>query len=195
MQETSLTSERIIEAAEEVLRRFGPAKANVLDVARTLGVSHGSVYRHFPSKAALRDAVAQRWLVRISEPLAAIATSAEPPLKRLERWFGALITAKRERAQSDPALFAAYVELTNESRDVIQAHIAELIRQVTVIVAAGSADGSIVAADPAVTARALFYATTRFHNPIHASQWADPEIDMRFAEIWHLLLAGILPRS
>ena len=68
-----LTPERILEAAEDVLRRFGPAKATVVDVARALGVSHGSVYRHFPSKAALRDAVPERWLHRISEPLAAVA--------------------------------------------------------------------------------------------------------------------------
>ena len=62
MATESLTAERILEAAEEVLRRYGPAKANVVDVARALGVSHGSVYRHFPSKAALRDAVTERWL-------------------------------------------------------------------------------------------------------------------------------------
>ena len=72
MTDTVLTPERILEAAEDVLRRFGPAKATVVDVARTLGVSHGSVYRHFPSKAALRDAVAERWLARISEPLEAV---------------------------------------------------------------------------------------------------------------------------
>ena len=45
-----------------MLRRFGPAKTTVVDVARALDVSHGSVYRHFPSKAALRDAVTERWL-------------------------------------------------------------------------------------------------------------------------------------
>ena len=55
-----LTSEQIVDAAEDVLRRFGPAKATVIDVARELGVSHGSIYRHFASKAALRDAVAAR---------------------------------------------------------------------------------------------------------------------------------------
>ena len=50
-----LTPERILETTEEVLRRFGLAKATVVDVARALDVSHGSVYRHFPSEASLRD--------------------------------------------------------------------------------------------------------------------------------------------
>ena len=53
-----LTPERILEVTEDVLRRYGLAKATVVDVARALDVSHGSVYRHFPSKASLREAVA-----------------------------------------------------------------------------------------------------------------------------------------
>ena len=78
VNDQALTAERILETAEDVLRRFGPAKATVVDVARALGVSHGSVYRHFPSKAALRDAVTERWLARISTPLAAVAAEAGP---------------------------------------------------------------------------------------------------------------------
>ena len=68
-----LTPERILEVTEDVLRRFGIAKATVVDVARALDVSHGSVYRHFPSKASLREAVAKRWLARVSAPLDGIA--------------------------------------------------------------------------------------------------------------------------
>lgn len=78
MSEGPLTAERILEASEGVLRRFGPAKATVVDVARELGVSHGSVYRHFPSKAALRDAVAERWLASVLEPLAEVADWERP---------------------------------------------------------------------------------------------------------------------
>jgi AcrR family transcriptional regulator len=62
MTEPALTAERILEAAEVVLRRYGPSKATVVEVARALDVSHGSVYRHLPSKAALREAVAEDWL-------------------------------------------------------------------------------------------------------------------------------------
>ena len=43
MTDETLTRERILEAAEEVLRRFGLAKTTVVDVARALGVSHGSI--------------------------------------------------------------------------------------------------------------------------------------------------------
>src|SRR6185312_9294558 len=76
--EPALTPERILEAAEEVLRRFGPEKATVVDVARALGVTHGSVYRHFASKAALRDAVVRRWLETMMPPLEAVVAEEGP---------------------------------------------------------------------------------------------------------------------
>src|SRR6187402_2359986 len=98
MSDSALTPERILEAAEEVLRRYGPAKATVVDVARALGVSHGSVYRHFPSKAALRDAVVERWLARSGAPLAKIAADKGKASKRLRRWFDTLIAGKRQKA-------------------------------------------------------------------------------------------------
>ena len=78
-----LTPERILEVTEDVLRRYGLAKATVVDVARALDVSHGSVYRHFPSKASLREAVAKRWLDRLSAPLLKIAEASGPaPARR-----------------------------------------------------------------------------------------------------------------
>lgn len=58
----ALTRETILDAAEQVLRRYGPEKTSVIDIAKFLQVSHGTLYLHFPSKAALREAVTERWL-------------------------------------------------------------------------------------------------------------------------------------
>ena len=103
-----LTQESILDAAEEVLRRFGPAKTTVVDVARALDVSHGSVYRHFPSKAALRDAVTERWLDRVSAPLAEVAGGPEPAGARLRAWVRLLAATKQGIAREDPELFATF---------------------------------------------------------------------------------------
>jgi AcrR family transcriptional regulator len=194
MATETLTAERILVAAEEVLRRYGPAKANVVDVARTLGVSHGSVYRHFPSKAALRDAVAERWLASISEPLAAVTAEDKPATERLRRWLDLLVASKRRRALDDPELFATYVELTADAREVITGHVETLVGQLAQIVSEGIAQGAFEAADPARTARAVFAATARFHNPIHASDWSSPDVDDAYEDVRALVLHGLEPR-
>ena len=191
MTETVLTPERILEAAEDVLRRFGPAKATVVDVARALDVSHGSVYRHFPSKAALRDAVAERWLARISDPLRAVAAEGGPAPERLRRWLELLISSKRSRAREDPELFATYVQLVAESRQVVIAHVQTLTGQLAGMIADGIQRGEFAAVDPTTVGRAVFDATARFHNPAHASEWSEPGIDAAFEGVWSLVMAAL----
>jgi len=191
MNDSALTPEKILEAAEEVLRRFGPAKATVVDVARALGVSHGSVYRHFPSKAALRDAVAKRWLSAISAPLHAVAMEDSPAPERLRRWFDVLMRLKRNKVRDDPELFATYHQLTAEAREVVGAHVEELKAHIARIIADGVRRGEFSVADPKAAAQAVFHATTRFHNPVHAAEWSDPAIDSAFDGVWSFVLAGL----
>ena len=191
MTDTALTPERILEAAEEILRRFGPAKANVVDVARALGVSHGSVYRHFPSTAALRDAVAERWLGRMMTPLSLIAAERGPAPERLHRWLRELTSGKRRKVLDDPELFAAYHLLAVETCGVVEGHVEALAAQVTTILADGLAQGAFALSDPAASARAVLSATARFHHPAHASDWASPTIDAEFETVWHLVLRGL----
>jgi AcrR family transcriptional regulator len=191
MSEAALTADRILDAAEGVLTRYGPAKTTVVDVARALGVSHGSVYRHFPSKAALRDAVTERWLARVSGPLARIVAEDTPAPDRLRRWFDRLIAAKRQKAKVEPELFATYHAIFAESREVVHAHVEALSGQVSAIIADGVARGEFANVDPAATGKAIFYATARFHDPSHAAEWSDPGLDAVFDDIWALVLRGL----
>ncbi|MEH2202085.1 TetR family transcriptional regulator [Nostoc sp.] len=192
MNDSPLTPERILDAAEEVLRRYGLAKATVVDVARFLEVSHGTIYRHFPSKAALRDAVAERWLHRVSTPLAAIAQEPGSAKERLHRWFQQLMTLKRQKVLKEPELFATYSAITQEARGVVEAHVTELLRQVAQIIESGISTNEFRVTDPQVAAKAVFQATVRFHHPAHASEWSDPDIDRDFAQVWRLVLAGLV---
>ncbi|MGX1269835.1 TetR family transcriptional regulator [Streptomyces phaeoluteigriseus] len=189
----TLTAERILEATEEVLRRHGPAKATVVDVARGLGVSHGSVYRHFRTKAALREAVSKRWLDRTSQALAGIAAdTGRDPAARLRDWLAALFEAKRRKAGDDPELFATYMVLTDESGGAVAQHVTDLIGQLTRIVRDGVASGAFTVPGPAETeARALFHATGRFHDPCYAREWERPGVQDEFEAVVELLLRGL----
>ena len=192
----TLTAERILEATEEVLRRHGPAKATVVDVARALGVSHGSVYRHFRTKAALREAVTKRWLDRTSQTLGRIAgaTDVTPP-EALRQWLGALFAAKRHKAGDDPELFATYSVLLAEASTVVEEHVLQLVGQLTDIVGRGVREGSFAAVDDdaAATAGALFDATNRFHDPAYAREWVQPGIEAEFTAVVDLVLRGLRP--
>ena len=69
------TPERILRAAETCVRRWGMRRVSMNDVATEAGVSRGSVYRYFPDRDALVQAVLERVAeVRVAE--------AEPAVRR-----------------------------------------------------------------------------------------------------------------
>jgi AcrR family transcriptional regulator len=186
-----LTPERILEVTEDVLRRFGLAKATVVDVARALDVSHGSVYRHFPSKASLREAVAKRWLDRANAPLAEIAESSGPAPARLERWLRMMIAIKYKKVCDDPEMFATYLALAQEACKVVKAHKDRLVDQIAHMLDDGVKQGAFHVTDTKASARALFDATSRFHHPAHADEWSDPDFGARVDAVLALLLRGL----
>jgi AcrR family transcriptional regulator len=186
-----LTPERILEATEEVLRRYGLAKATVVDVARALDVSHGSVYRHFPSKASLRQAVAKRWLDRANAPLQKIAEATGPAPARLEKWLRTMFEIKYKKVCEDPEMFATYLTLAREACAAVKAHKERLVDQVAHIISDGVKQGAFQVADVKSTARAVFDATTRYHHPAHSDEWKDPAQAERIDALLALLLKGL----
>jgi AcrR family transcriptional regulator len=195
MRGEPLEADTIVSATEEVLRRHGPEKTTVLDVARLLGVSHGSVYRHFPSKAALREAVIRRWLDRARDDLAtAVQDSGLAPPDRLRGLLAAMFAAKWAKAREDPELFATFRVLAAEHSTVSSAHVDFLLSQIRTIVIDGIASGDFAAGEPEVIARAIFNATSRFHDPTHAAEWRSPEVEAESEGVISLILDGIRAR-
>ena len=186
-----LTPERILEVTEDVLRRFGLAKATVVDVARALDVSHGSVYRHFPSKASLREAVAKRWLERVNAPLQKIAESFGAGA-RAARTLAAHADGDQAEEGSAKTLRCSqtYLTLAREACKVVKAHKEGLVDQIAHILSDGVKQGAFEVTDVKASARAMFDATSRFHHPAHAEEWNDPDLAVRIDALLALLLQG-----
>lgn len=185
------TRARILKAAEELLRRHGPTKTTVVDVARALAMSHANVYRHFASKTALHDAVADRWLKAISAPLWKIAHGKAKASARLEQWVLTLAAAKRRKVLDDPELFATYHAVAVAARKVAEAHVQELRDQLAAIIRDGMAEGEFKVTNPEAAALAVLNATTRFHHPHHVKESAG-RLDLAdIRSVIRLVLAGL----
>ena len=157
---------RILNTAETLLRRHGLEKLTVVDVARTLKMSHGNVYRHIPSKAALRAMVVERWLDRVAEQIDAIAREDGPADARLAAWLTGLATIKQRKVTDDAEMLAAAENVVKETPRVEQEHSARLTSQVVQILRDGLEDGTLPGVrDPQLTATAILNATFRFHHP------------------------------
>jgi AcrR family transcriptional regulator len=77
--------ERVLEAAKAVFSAGGP-EASLEAVAKRAGVGIGTLYRHFPTREALFEAVYRREVEQLGE-LAEQLKSAKEPVEALRRWL------------------------------------------------------------------------------------------------------------
>jgi AcrR family transcriptional regulator len=78
--------DRILEVATEVIVEQG-TEASLNEVAKRAGVGPGTLYRHFPTREALIDAIAKNWMERIEASGRRAVTGSQPPRERLLSWF------------------------------------------------------------------------------------------------------------
>ena len=123
-------------------------------------------------------------------PLRAIAAQTGPAPKRLRKLFDALVAVKRRQAAEDPELFATYRALAADGR-FSAAYFEKLLELIASIIRTGVKEGSFRAVDPVAAGRAVLLATSRFHHPAHAAEWADPGIDAAYSDVWKLLMNGL----
>ena len=82
--------DRIVEVARVVFRERG-YDASLDDIAKRAGVGPGTLYRHFPTRDALLDAVMQVWVDRVNETTDKALTHEGPARDFLLGWFEAYV--------------------------------------------------------------------------------------------------------
>src|SRR4051794_31009528 len=103
--------DRIVEVAREVFREQG-YDASLDEIAKRAGVGPGTLYRHFPKRENLLDAVMQSWVDRVTDTADKALAFEGTDRDLLIRWFEdyvALISqhkggpAKITSAMGDPS--------------------------------------------------------------------------------------------
>ena len=94
--------ERILEVAKEVFTRDGAA-ASLDDIARQAGIGAGTLYRHFPTRDALIEAVFRSEVEKLAASGQRFA-AAMPPLEALRTWMLLFIDHVSEKKLIIPAM-------------------------------------------------------------------------------------------
>jgi AcrR family transcriptional regulator len=121
---------RVLAAAEEVFAAHGTS-VSTEEVARVAGVGIGTVFRHFPTKAALLEAVFLERIRRFAEEADRLTTSDDP-----EAAFWTFLTRVGEVASSKSAYAEALTtagtdlgEALNPAREQLPRALGVLLRR------------------------------------------------------------------
>jgi AcrR family transcriptional regulator len=154
--DASRNRERLVEAATQVFGQGAP-QASLGAVARVAGLGIGTLYRHFPTREALFEAVYRREVDQLSE-LAERLTKDTEPVEALRRWLHAnirLVATKRGMVEALHLVASGSTELKAYSFERLTAALDLLLSRG---VAAGELRGDITAEDLLRTVVGIFYA-------------------------------------
>lgn len=97
----------LLDAAETLLAREGAEALTTTSIAAEAGVSVGSLYRYFPDKGAIVDALARRYLEEFEATIDEVARQA--PDDRWDDPAGTLLDAFAARGVSQPGYRALWL--------------------------------------------------------------------------------------
>lgn len=122
--------ERILEVAKGAFTRHG-VDASLDDIAKQAGVGAGTLYRHFPTRDALIEAVYRSEVEKLAAAARDFAASM-PPIDALRAWlllFVDYIVAKHIIAPALNSVAGGPARLYEGSRSLVQGAIEELVKR------------------------------------------------------------------
>ncbi len=188
------TDVRLVELAADHLRRYGLRRTTIVSIAEEAGMSHANVYRYFPSKAALLDAVIEAWLKPIEKGLRDIADGPDPASDKLERLASAIHRAYRQKLENDPALFEMFVDLVKRREALARRHRSRFVSEVQRITDEGMASGSFAVENQRDAVGLYMDALSRFIGPEQVlldREAPSAEIESRLDRVVRLVLWAI----
>ena len=157
---------RILEIAATHIRTFGLKRTTVVAIAEAAGMSHANVYRYFPSKQALFEAVSEHWLRPVEALIREIADGPDPAYDKLERVVATIFSAYRDKLEGDKNIFLIFAQATERGSALARRHRNRLQGEIQRIVEEGIAGGAFPFAEQRRAVASIFDTLFRFLHPV-----------------------------
>ena len=186
---------RILDIAAAHIRKFGLKRTTIVGIASEAGMSHANIYRYFPSKQALFEAVTEHWLRPLEATIREIRDGPDPAYDKLERIVGTVHAAYREKLENDPDIFAVFAEATQAGLGIARRHRNRLQAELARTIEEGMSGGGFAQSDQRRALALVFDALHRFIHPnavLLDAEATRAQLDARFERMVRLLLGGLI---
>jgi len=160
------TRARIVEVADMLFRRLGFAKTAVADIAAELGMSPANVYRFFPAKNAIVEAICQRCLAEVEDKAWTAARGRGSAAERMERMILEIFVYHRDNFIAEQRVHDMVLVAIEHSWEAIKIHKQAMHAALELILRDGIAAGEFEVVDPRETATVMMQSLIRYTHPL-----------------------------
>jgi AcrR family transcriptional regulator len=163
----------------------------VVDIARSMGMSHANVYRYFKSRSEILDAIVDEWLSRIEAFVEEIARRPQPAAERIEAVVLELHCKRRQKLVEDSEVFETFRRVVELRPDAIAKRRAKILNVFRKLIESGIETGEFKPVNCDEAATVLKDATALFLHPLMIPAAMKEETEDRARQVVRYVLAGI----
>lgn len=169
------TQAKILTEAERLFRHYGYAKTTMADIADGCQMSAANLYRFFPSKLALVEAICTRILSEFERHLAEIVRADKSAAWRLERIVEDTYQYTLENLLDHRKVHELAVVAMEQNWPAIKAHLGRVRLYIEEVIKSGMASGEFVQQDSMRAATWVQTAMACMCHPVLVAQKLEDE--------------------
>lgn len=183
--------EEILDAAQRLYGEIGFDKTTIADIARDLGMSPANLYRSFPNRQAIDEAIAARLLSVIEDRAWIEARKVRPVSEALPALSLAVLEETRLRLINEQRANHLCIVATRERWPVITAYLQALRGAVRHVLMEGQRSGELVRSDPEILADTFCAAMTQVWHPQMIEAFAHEDLTAICERLCALMINGM----
>ena len=194
MAERDAVRDQIIEAAKTRFWHYGFAKTTMAELAKDCGMSPGNLYRFFPGKLDIAEAIARLEFERHQEQLRALVQEAgKSARERLRAFFFEELRHTYQVLEKNPRVYEMAVVIAHERPEYSNWMYAEQRKLLVEILEEGEGAAEFHSSDKEQTAEMMQSATMKFRFPQLWSKLTLPKLERELDGVLGLLIDGLRP--
>lgn len=181
---TKLSKQQIIKTTQALIAKNQSTNLSLSQIAKSLGITHAALYKHFKDKDDLWTAVSIDWFQKnILTQVVLDPTQVEPAEDLLYQLLLAFAKAKKKAATEDPLMFALNTNYIDDHPYLLNQVLTPIANRITQLLKLNDPTNQ--------QAEAVLSAFAVFALPMFQPTWDQPDYQQRFDQIWQLIRPGL----
>jgi AcrR family transcriptional regulator len=191
-----VTRERIMEAARKRFSHYGYAKTTMAELAGDSGMSAGNLYRFFPSKIDIAEAIARDDERARLAAMERIINEPEPRASdRLRKFLFAELRSTYRKFADDPQALEMAQLIARHRPDFGDERVSAERRMIREVLEQGTRDGEFDVSNCGYTAEMVHSAMLKFRFPQRWTHAPLAQLERELDGVFRLIMDGLTSRA